>query len=256
MKAKPNRSRVTPDEFLTWAEQDIGGSGKRGIANALTNAERALHARIDEILYSVRVRYANDWPDKPITDLKLKALGRLNIPTTTVAKVLTEHRNDLEHAYILPSQQQVQFYVQTARLWLNDSKTYLHPPIVLAGLPIKSCVSSPYVKTKRKKLHVTFGSTEKILFFYDTKRKLIVLKSNGARSETSYKELKWKEMIRYQQPYFSDNNPLVVSSMFVASKIYRQYEQLVKRNRRAILIPYDSIMLEESDICQGDQKQV
>jgi len=257
MKTKSDKSRVTPDKFLTWAQQDIKGGGKRGIANALTNAKRALHARIDEILYSVRVRYANDWPkwpDKPSTSLKLKVLRRLNITTTTIAKVLTESRNDLEHAYKLPSQEQVQFYVQTARLWLNDSKTYLHPPIVLAGLPIKSCVPSPYVRTKKKKLSIKFGSTEKILFFCDAKRKLIILKDDGTRSETSYDKFKWKELIKYQQPYFSESKPLVVSSMSIASKIYREYEKLVNRNKRGVFIPHDTIMLEESDVWHGEPK--
>ena len=220
-KAKSGKSHITPDEFITWAEQDIKGGGKRGIANALTNAKRALHARIDEILYSVRVRYANDWCSRPDTNLNLKVLNRLNIPTTTIAKVLTDRRNDLEHAYILPSQEQVRFYVQTARLWLNDSKSYLHTPIVLAGLPIKSCVPSAYVRTKKKKLSITFGPTEKILFFCDAKRELIVLKSEGTRSEKSYDKLGWKDLIRYQQPYLSEENPLMVSSMSIASKIYR-----------------------------------
>ncbi len=254
MKTKSDKSRVTPDKFLTWAQQDIKGGGKRGIANALTNAKRALHARIDEILYSVRVRYANDWPkwpDKPSTSLKLKVLRRLNITTTAIAKVLTESRNDLEHAYKLPSQEQVQFYVQTARLWLNDSKTYLHPPIVLAGLPIKTCVPSPYVRTKKE---LTVGSTEKILFFCDAKRKLIILKSDGTQSETSYDKFKWKDMIKNQQTYFYDSNPLIVPSMSIASKIYREYKQLVNRNKRGVIIPFDKIMLEESDVWHGEPK--
>lgn len=254
MKAKSDKSRVTPDEFLTWAQQDIKGDGKRGIANALTNAKRALHARIDEILYSVRVRYANDWPNRPNTDSKLKVLKCLNIPTTDIATVLTGRRNDLEHCYILPTHTQVRADVQTGSLWLDNLKSYLTTSIVIAGLPIKSCVPSPHVRTKKKKLSITFGSTKKILFFCDAKRKLIILKSDGTRNETSYDKFKWKELIKYQQPYFSDSNPLVVFSMSIASKIYREYEQLVNRNKRGVFIPHDTIMLEESDVWHGKPK--
>lgn len=190
MKAKSDKSRVTPDEFLTWAKQDIKGGSKRGRANALTNAKRALHARIDEILYSVRVRHANDWPNRPNTDSKLKVIKCLNIPTTDIANVLTGRRNDLEHCYILPPHTQVRADVQTCSLWLDNLKSYLTTSIMIAGLPIKSCVPSPYVRTKKKKLSITFGSTEKILFFCDAKRKLITLKSDGTRNETSYDKFK------------------------------------------------------------------
>jgi len=252
MKARSDKSQVTPDEFLTWAQQDIKGGDKRGIANALTNAKRALHARIDEILYLVRVRYANDWTNQHNTASKLKILKYLNIQTTDIANVLTSRRNDLEHYYKLPPLKQVRADVQTGRLWLDNLKSYLTTPIVIAGLPIKSCVPSPHVRTRKKKLSLTVGSTNKIWFFCDAKRKLIILKSDGTQSETSYNKIKWKDLIKYQQPYFSDSNSLVVPSMSIASKIYRKYEQLVNRNNREVIIPFDKIMLEESDVWHGE----
>ncbi len=125
---------------------------------------------------------------------------------------------------------------------------------MLAGLPIKSCVPSPYVRTKKKKLYIKFGSTEKILFFCDAKSKLIILKFDGTRNETSYDKFKWKDLIKYQKPYISDSNPYVVLSMSIASKIYRKYEQLVIRNKRGVFIPHDTIMLEESDVWPGEPK--
>lgn len=256
MKAGSHKSRVTPEEFLTWAQQDVKGGGKRGIANALTNVKRALHARIDEILYSVRVRHANDWPRQPTTDSKLKVLKCFNIRTTDIANVLTGRRNDLEHCYILPPLKQVRADVQTGRLWLDDLKSSPTTPIVIAGLPIKSCVPLPYVRTKKKKLSMTVGLPKKIWFFCDAKHKLIILKSDGTQSETSYDKYKWKELIKYQQPCFSDSNSLVVSSTSIASKIYREYKQLVNRNKRGTIIPHDTIMLQESDVWHGEPKQV
>ncbi len=254
MKAKSDKSQVTPEEFLTWAQQDIKGGDRRAIANALTNTKRALHARIDEIIYSVRVRHANDWSDRPNTDSKLKVLKYLNIQTTDIANVLTSRRNDLEHYYKLPTLKQVRADVQTGSLWLDNLKSYLTTSIVIAGLPIKTCVPSPHVRTKKKKLSITFGSTKKIWFFCDAKHKLIFLMSDGTQSEKSYDKCKWKELIKYQQPSFPDSISLVVSSMSIASKIYREYKQLVNRNKRGPFIPYDTIMLEESDIWHGEPK--
>jgi hypothetical protein len=128
------KARILPSEFLDWAKLDVKAGGRRGIANALTNTKRALHARMDEILYSVRVRYANDWSQRPDTELKLKALKRLNIPITTIVKVLTERRNDLEHGYLLPGLDEVRAYVETAELWLEKSESYLRSTIIIGGL--------------------------------------------------------------------------------------------------------------------------
>lgn len=254
MKSKSDKSRVTPDEFLTWAQQEIKkDGGRRAIANALTNTKRALHARIDEILDSVRVRYANDWKKTLNTDFKLNVLRCLNIQTTYIADVLTSRRNDLEHYYKLPPLKQVRADVQTGSLLLDNLKPYSTTSIVIAGLPIKSCVPSPYVRTK-KKLSMKVGSTKRIWFFCDAKQKLIILKSDGTQSETNYNKYKWKELLNYQKPYLPDSNSRVVSSMSIASKIYREYKQLVNRNKRGIIIPHDTIMLEESDVLHWEPK--
>lgn len=252
-KAKSDKSHVSPEEFIKWARQDINGGDKRARTNALTNAKRALHARIDEILYSVRVRYANDWkwPNRPGTPLKLRVLRRLNIKITAIVGVLTERRNDLEHSYLLPTLGQVRADVETAELWIERSKLYLHPPVVLAGLTIKSCVPSVDVRTRKKKLSVTFGPTEKILFFWDAKHKLIILKSDDNQSEIGYDKLGWKDMIRYQQPHFSDDNQLIVSNMSIATKIYRDYEKWVRRMRNTIFQGDFMVLLKEDDVLRG-----
>ncbi len=250
-KAKSDKSHVSPEEFIKWARQDINVGDKRSGANALTNAKRALHARIDEILYSVRVRYANDWPKwpkRPGTSLKLEVLKRLNIRITAIVGVLTERRNDLEHSYLLPTLDQVRADVETAEMWLEKSKSYLHSPVVLAGLSIKSCAPPVYIKTRKKTLSITFDPTEKFFFFCDAESNLIILKSDGNQSEIGYDKLGWKSLIRYQQPYLSEENPLIVSKMSIATKIYREYEKWVRGMRNAILQSDFTVLLKEDDI--------
>lgn len=232
-KAKSGKLRITPDEFIKWAKQDIKCE-RRGIANALTNAKRGLHARIDEILYSVRVRYANEWTNSPDTSLKLKVLKHLGIPITTIVRVLTDRRNDLEHSYLLPTLDQVRADVETAELWLEMSKSYLRPSIVLAGLTFKS-LRNPVDRIRKEELLVTFDPAEKVLFFRDSTHTLIILKSDCTRSEKSYKELGWKNLIQYQKPYLSENNKLIVSSLSIATKIYMKYEQWLIKEQKTII---------------------
>ena len=52
-------------QFLAWAKQDIKGGSRRDAINALSNVKRALHARIDEVLWALRVQHSADWPDRP-----------------------------------------------------------------------------------------------------------------------------------------------------------------------------------------------
>jgi len=233
VKEKTGKSNIIPDELITWAKQDINGGDRRGIANALTNAKRALHSRIDEILYTVRVRYAKGWPPRPDTEIKLKVLKCLGIQTTEIAGVLTDRRNDLEHDYILPPQKQVKADVQIAGLWLKDSKSYLRPSIVLAGLPVISFGLSVTERIKKGTVHISFSLPEKeVLFFCDAQKKLITLKSDGTFNETEYKKFNWKELTRYQKPYFYENNPKIVPSIHIANKIYKNYEQWVARTKK------------------------
>jgi hypothetical protein len=251
-KTKSGKLRITPGEFLTWAETDIKGDGRREMANALTNAKRALHARIDEILYSVRVRYANDWPKWPKivgTNLKIEVLKSLNIRITAIVKVLTERRNDLEHAYMLPSRVDVEAAVETARLWLNDTKSYLRPSIVLAGLTFKP-LRNPVDRIRKEELLVTFGPAEKVLFFRDSAHTLIILKSDCTRSEKSYKELGWKNLIQYQKPYLSENNKLIVSSLSIATKIYMKYEQWLIKEQKTIIPGNFGVVLKINEVIE------
>ena len=250
-KAKSDKSYVSPEEFIKWARQDINGGDKRSRANALTNAKRALHARIDEILYSVRVRYANDWHKRPDTSLKLEVLKRIGIPITTIVRVLTNRRNDLEHNYSLPTPDQVRADVETAEMWLEKSKSYLYPPIVLAGLSIKSCAPLGYSRTRKNTLSITFHPTEKILFFHDDKHKLFILKSDGAKCEKSYGKLGWKDMIQYQRPYLFDDNQIVVSNMSIVTKIYRKYEEWAKSMRNAMIQSDFTVLLKEDNVLRG-----
>jgi hypothetical protein len=93
-KESLNKRRIIPVDFLNWAKLDIKNNDRRGIANAITNAKRAIHSRIDEILYNIRIPYSKDWDFKTSTELKLKMLRELNISVITIVKILTERRND------------------------------------------------------------------------------------------------------------------------------------------------------------------
>ena len=226
-----SKSLISPDEFLKWAKQDIRGGGRRSIANALTNTKRAIHARIDEILYALRIQYTNNWPDIPKTEDKLKAVERLEIQTTSIVKILTSRRNDLEHRYLLPSLEQVRADVETAEMWLDRSESYLRPSVVLIGLSVKSIDSGASAVTRRNTFNATFAEPHKVEFYWDAKKEIVTLSKTGTTSRNNYGDLNWKEMIRRQKKLYLSNSNSLVFPVSVATKLYQAYKKWVLGNR-------------------------
>lgn len=227
-----NRSLISPDEFLNWAKHDIKGGSRRSIANALTNAKRAIHGRIDEIITALRVSYASDWPQTPSTDIKLKVLKQINLPVTSIAKVLTVRRNDLEHSYLLPSLDQVRSDVETTELWLEKSKSYLKPSVVIIGLPVTSIGSGASATTKRSTFKATFAEPDKVVFYWDAKREIITLSKSGSTSRKKYHDYRWKKFIEIQKKsYLSHHSRQIVPSVSIATRLYKAYECWVLGNR-------------------------
>jgi hypothetical protein len=223
---------IKPDDFIEWAKKDIKGGNRRSIANALTNTKRAIHARIDEILYALRVQYANDWPRSPRTSEKLKVLKRLSIPVTSIVEVLTNRRNELEHSYLLPSLKQVKADVETTELWIEKSKSYLRPSVVLTGLSVNSIGCSASATTKTSTFKATFAEPNKVEFYWDAKKEIVTLLQNGEKDRKNYSDFNWKDLVSIQKKlYLSDDNHQVVPSISVATKLYKAYENWVLGKR-------------------------
>lgn len=226
------KSLLSPNDFQKWACQDIKGGGGRSTANALTNAKRAIHARIDEILYALRIQYASNWPERPATVDKLKAIKRLKIPAIAIVQVLTERRNDLEHTYLLPPRNQVEADVDTAAMWLSESESYLRPSVVLTGLSVKSIGRGASFATKKVTFKATFAEPSKVEFFWDAKKEIVTLSKSGVVSRKKYIDFSWKELIDIQKKaYLSEDNDTVVPSISVATRLYRAYEGWVSGKR-------------------------
>jgi len=225
-----NKSLISPNEFLKWAKQDIRGGNPKNIANALSNTKRAIHARIDEILYALRIQYASDWPRSPQTFDKLKAIKQLKIPGTSNIDLITNRRNDLEHSYLLTSLKQVRADVETADMWLDKSKSYLRPSVVLIGLPVASIGCS--VSAKKSTFSAKFAKPDKIEFYWDAKREIVTLSKSGTTNRKNYSDYSWKNLISIQKKaYLSNDNKQVAPSISIATTLYKAYEGWVLGKR-------------------------
>lgn len=228
--AYPNRSRgvVEPAEFLEWAKADIKPGGRRGIANAMTNAKRAIHARIDELVFSLRVTHASDWPQHPPTELLLQFLGQADVSIRSVVRLLTGQRNTLEHQYRLPTQDAARAAVEIAELWLGKSEAHLRPRLMVVDLSASSFSVRSSAREQRQTVEIHFAGREPATFFWDARRRIVKLKPDGSAEEIGYATLRWKELVRLQIAHRSLRHNGHALPPHLAGLIFRAYRRWLR----------------------------
>lgn len=216
------QKHIHAEQFLAWAKQDIKGGGIRNAINALSNVKRALHARIDNVLWALRVQHSADWPDRPRVEDKFKVLKRVGISTTAIVKVVTKRRNSVEHKYVAPYLDDVRSDVESSEMWLNESGKYPRNRIVIASLPCTLFSISLSAKTHRKTVKAEFKSpTGVVLFFLDAKQELVKVNADGSTSKHTFDSFNWRSLVDQQKKFLSDTS-LVPRSM--VRQIFRSYE--------------------------------
>ncbi len=116
---------IPPNEYLSFAEEDLKDEAPRGPVNALSNAKRALDARVDLVLIAFGLF-------KPARDhnwnipTKLERISRLGVLTPRVLTKLNRTRNLIEHEFHNPSLEQVEDFVDVVALFIEATRIYLH----------------------------------------------------------------------------------------------------------------------------------
>lgn len=231
-------SKVSPKEFLSWAEKDLATSDKRARGNALSNLKKALHARLDELIERTHLRFTNDWDQRYVTtDRKLEVIRKLGIKHEAVVALITSIRNDYEHAYLVPNLKVVKAHLGAAELWLEKSyESYDFHPVAFGDLPLTGiCVEmrDPNQSVIRT---VSFGAPEKVSYFWNSKRKLITLNPDGRIVEKAFKTLAWKEMLRIEAPliktYYSTTSRSDYNQASLTD-LYRRYSRWLSTNAQS-----------------------
>ncbi|MDN5274826.1 MAG: hypothetical protein JWP06_727 [Candidatus Saccharibacteria bacterium] len=125
---------VSEYEFMRYALTDLDGAKERkadnlgSLGNAVTNAKRAMHCRIDRIfsfwgLAAVARSKRWDFPRK------LDKLGEGGVVTPSLLRRLNAYRNKAEHEYEKPDMESVEDFVDTVLLFLEASEKYLQMEI-------------------------------------------------------------------------------------------------------------------------------
>lgn len=111
---------VNPEDFLERAEEDYELGGSASLLNAITNAKRAIHCQIDQVLISLGFR-SKRWN----LPQKIEMLNKLGFIAPRILKRVTDARNVLEHEYNAPTIEQVEESLDLASLFIGATNRFL-----------------------------------------------------------------------------------------------------------------------------------
>lgn len=107
---------LSPYEYLSFARTDLEDrNGKRSIINAISNAKRALHLQVETISsgYGYKViQKSRNFPEE------LEFLQNLGLVTPTILKKLNAIRNNVEHEYSVPNEEDAELFCDVVELFL------------------------------------------------------------------------------------------------------------------------------------------
>lgn len=112
-------------EYLRYAEEDLLEETTRGLVNALSNAKRALDARVESVLIAFGL-YSLAKEGRWSVPRKLERLSSLGIVTPRVLAKLNRARNLIEHEFHKPTAEQVKDFVDVVALFHEGTRIYLH----------------------------------------------------------------------------------------------------------------------------------
>ncbi len=118
------RFDVTPHDYLEFAEEDLKGSDRRNLINALSNAKRALDCQIESLLYVYCLKTYTDKKKMGIPN-KIEMLNRLGIIAPRILNKINKIRNTMEHDFYCPDVDEVQDFVDVILLFISYTDKYL-----------------------------------------------------------------------------------------------------------------------------------
>jgi hypothetical protein len=105
--------KTSSAEFLTFAEDDLKEMGKRGNANALANAKRAVDSQIEAIIKVLGISKAKSFPNR------IANINKVGLVAPRVLTRLSQLRNKLEHDFEIPEREVVEDFLDIASLFLE-----------------------------------------------------------------------------------------------------------------------------------------
>jgi len=118
-----SKKDVHPFTYLDFAKEDMEEEGsRRALINAVGNAKRAFHFQVDLISKSFGWEQLNGKRNSNFSE-KLDFLAQCGVVSPNILRKLNRVRNKVEHDYVVPTQDEVEDYIDVVELFLLATKT-------------------------------------------------------------------------------------------------------------------------------------
>jgi hypothetical protein len=123
---------VSARKYLKFAEQDLReGDSPRHLVNAITNAKRALHLRMEDICRGFGFNSHSGPRNFP---RMVEYSSKLGITAPRLLVRLNKIRNEVEHDYVLPGRMDVETFLDVADLFIASTDRWINrQPLKLGG---------------------------------------------------------------------------------------------------------------------------
>jgi len=120
--------QITPNQFLKFAEYDLGSEYEHHLINALSNLKRAIDCQIDSLLIGLGL-FKKSRDERWNFPQKIDFLDSMGIISPRILKKINQKRNLLEHEYAKPIKDDVEDAFDVVMLFIAYTEKFLHPAI-------------------------------------------------------------------------------------------------------------------------------
>ncbi|MCW3154841.1 hypothetical protein N8H69_20020 [Achromobacter spanius] len=114
---------ISAERYLKYAESDLlDGGDNRNLINALTNAKRALHLRMEDMCIGFGF---DNWSDHRSFPKMVEYLSRIGVTAPRILNNLNRLRNQVEHDYLIPSRSEVETFIDVTVLFLASTQRWI-----------------------------------------------------------------------------------------------------------------------------------
>lgn len=121
------RTSPSAHDYLNFAQQDLDeGSSSRQLINALSNAKRSLHMRLEDLCIGFGAKDLKNLKNFPSL---INFVRKCGLVAPRILERINKARNNVEHAFQIPTPDQVENFVDIVELFINatDRWRYRQP---------------------------------------------------------------------------------------------------------------------------------
>ncbi|BAX62530.1 hypothetical protein [Burkholderia stabilis] len=115
---------ISAEQYIKFAESDLlDGESERHLVNALTNAKRALHLRMEDVCLGFGFDCCGGKRSFPRMVEHLSSIG---VAAPRILSRLNQLRNQVEHEYLVPGRAEVETFIDVTILFVASTQRWIN----------------------------------------------------------------------------------------------------------------------------------